>query len=210
MKKYKLKKWVSMSLYVSVLTLIMVSMAVIGKKFTSSEKENIRHVSEEVTEKPVVPVVAEEPSIPKPYNDNDVIVSKKYYEKNMTDEEKQNALIFYNNTYVENTGVLYTKNDKFDVLSVLEGKVTSVTKDDIMGNVVEITNSNNLITIYQCLDDVLVKEGDELNQNDVIGHSGKVNIDKGYSNALLFEVNYNGELINPENFYKMNASDLIK
>ena len=45
---------------------------------------------------------------------------------------------------------------------------------------------NFLILIF-CLSEVSVGVGDSGKQNDVIGVSGKVNIDKGYENALLFE-----------------------
>ena len=55
-----------------------------------------------------------------------------------------------------------------------------------------------------------VKVGDAIKQHDVIGKSGKVNIDKGYENALLFEVNYKGQILNPNEFYNMKVSDLTK
>ena len=110
---------------------------------------------------------------------------------------------------MQNTGVLYTNNEKFDVVSVLDGTVTSITKDEILGNVVEILHNTELITIYSCLDEVLVKVGDNVKQNDVIGNSGPVNIDKSYENALLFEVNYKGTIINPIEFYNMKISDLM-
>ena len=110
---------------------------------------------------------------------------------------------------MQNTGVLYTNNEKFDVVSVLDGTVTSITKDEILGNVVEILHNTELITIYSCLDEVLVKVGDNVKQNDVIGNSGPVNTDKSYENALLFEVNYKGTIINPIEFYNMKISDLM-
>ena len=110
---------------------------------------------------------------------------------------------------MQNTGILYNSDETFDVVSSMDGEVTSVTKDEILGNVVEISHSNELITIYHCLNEVNVKAGDKVKQNDVIGTSGKVNIDEGYENALLFEVNYKGNIINPEEFYNMNVKDLI-
>ena len=120
------------------------------------------------------------------------------------------SLIYYKNTYMQNTGVLYTNNERFDVVSVLDGTVTSITKDEILGNVVEIMHTNELITIYSCLNEVFVKVGDNVKQNDVIGNSGQVSIDKGYENALLFEVNYKGSIINPIEFYNYKISDLME
>ena len=110
---------------------------------------------------------------------------------------------------MQNTGILYTSKEKFDIVSVLDGTVTSITKDELLGNVIEIAHTNELITIYHCLDEVNVKVGDAIKQNDVIGKSGHVSIDDGYDNALLFEVNYKGEIINPVDFYNMKVSDLM-
>ena len=109
---------------------------------------------------------------------------------------------------MQNTGILYKSNEQFDVVSSMDGTVTSITKDEILGNVVEISHSNNLITIYHCLNEVHVKAGDKVKQNDVIGTSGKVNIDDGYENALLFEVNYKGNTLDPEEYYNMKEDTL--
>ena len=110
---------------------------------------------------------------------------------------------------MQNTGILYNSEEEFDVVSVLDGTVTSITEDEILGKVVEIAHSTELITIYHCLGEVNVNVGDNVKQNDVIGKSGKVNIDEGYDNALLFEVNYKGSIINPTEFYNMQVSDLM-
>ena len=152
----------------------------------------------------------EEVKLPtKPFLASNVEIAKNYY-NTKDDENKQiGSLIYYKDTYMQNTGILYKSNESFDVVSTLDGTVTSITKDEILGNVVEISHSNNLITIYHCLNEVNVKAGDKVKQNDVIGTSGKVNIDDGYENALLFEVNYKGSTINPEEYYTMKE-DMLK
>ena len=135
--------------------------------------------------------------------------AKNYYDKNASEEDQIKSLIYYKNTYMQNTGILYNSEEEFDVVSVLDGTVTSITEDEILGKVVEIAHSTELITIYHCLGEVNVNVGDNVKQNDVIGKSGKVNIDEGYDNALLFEVNYKGSIINPTEFYNMQVSDLM-
>ena len=146
--------------------------------------------------------------IVRPYMDETVTLTKGFYDSTRDESTNENAIIYYKNTYMQNTGALYTGNQQFDVVSVLDGTVTSITKDEILGNVVEVTHSNNLITSYQCLSSVNVKVGDAVSQNFVIGRSGSVEIDEGYGNALLFEVNYKGQIINPEDFYQMNPNEL--
>ena len=72
---------------------------------------------------------------------------------------------------------------------------------------VEIEHNPNLRTIYYSLGEVNVKVGEVLNQGDLIGVSGENNITDSSSN-LLFEVYYNGTLLNPEEFYSMDITTL--
>lgn len=128
----------------------------------------------------------------------------------MKDEEakQQNSLVYYENTYLQNSGVLYSSKDEFDVLSSFDGTVTNVSKDDILGNYVEITHNQNLKTIYYSLSDVQVKKDDVVISGDVIGKSGDNSLNGETENCLLFEVYHNGTTIDPEDFYNMNIEDL--
>ena len=217
MKKLKLKSWVVPALYAISLSIIFISVVFIGRMMsTDYEKavdtnlipDNIVEPNDEDQVTQVVEIT--NATVNHPYLLEGISVAKDYYEKDATEEEQIKSLIYYKNTYMVNTGVLYTNNESFDVVSVLDGNVTSIADDEILGKVVEITHTTELITIYHCLGEVDVKVGDNVKQNDVIGKSGKVNIDEGYENALLFEVNYQGKILNPNTFYNMKVSDLIK
>ena len=214
MKKLKLKSWVVPALYVFSITVIFVSIVLIGKVMSSNYEKapDNNYVPDNIVqdnEAPVIEVTNDKVAFP--YTMDGVVMAKNFYDDKASEDEQVKSLIFYKNTYMENTGILYSKTDgNFEVVSVLDGNVTSITKDDILGNVVEVTHSTELITIYHCLGEVNVKVGDTIKQNDVIGKSGQVNIDNGYENALLFEVNYQGKILNPNEFYKMNVSDLVK
>lgn len=213
MKKLKLKSWVVPALYVVSITIIFVSVVFIGRIMSReyASAVNGTKVPENIVENETTPVVeVTNETVNHPYLLETVGIAKDFYDPNGTEESQLNSLIFYKNTYMENTGVLYKADTVFDVVAVLDGSVTSITKDEILGNVVEVTHSTELITIYHCLGEVNVKVGDTVKQNDVIGRSGKVNVDKGYENALLFEVNYQGKIINPNEFYNMQVKDLIK
>jgi len=213
MKNYKLKKWVLPSVYVLSIGVIVLSLIFIGKYMsTDYEASDVtNYVSDEIVGDDTTLVV--EPTnetVNHPYQLESVQIAKNFYDKNGSEDEQLNALIFYKNTYMQNTGVLYSAEEAFDVVSVLDGTVTSITNDEILGTVVEIAHTTELITIYECLDEVYVSVGDTVKQNDVIGKSGNVNIDKGYENALLFEVNYKGTIINPLEFYNMQVKDLME
>lgn len=216
MKKLKLKSWVVPALYAVSLGVIFVSIIFIGKVMSTDYAKAVdtnfvpdKIVDEKKNDFTQVVEVTNE-TVNYPYLLEGVTVAKDYYEIDAEEEAQLKSLIYYKNTYMENTGVLYTNGEQFDVVSVLDGSVTSITDDEILGKVVEVTHTTELITIYHCLGEVNVKVGDNLKQNDVIGKSGKVNIDKGYENALLFEVNYQGKILNPNEFYKMKVSDLTK
>ena len=210
MKKRKFRTWVRVFIFVCAIGAITAGAAITNDYLNAhNNEESIHHVSEEIVEENTQEVVEPAPlEIVKPYLDDRVTVTKTFYNEAQDEKANENAVLFYKNTYMQNTGILYTNQEEFDVVSVLDGTVTSITKDEILGNVVEVTHSNNLITIYECLSSVNVKVGDAVSQNYVIGRSGSVEVDKGYGNALLFEVNYKGQIINPEDFYQMNPSDL--
>jgi len=125
----------------------------------------------------------------------------------VNEENQQKALIYFQNTYMKNTGVLYNCDEAFPIVMVLDGTVLNVKKDEVLGNMIEIEHNTNLRTIYYSVDDIKVKAGDVLSQGEEIGVSGTNSISKSKNN-LLFEVYYNGTLINPEEFYQMDPSTL--
>ena len=141
----------------------------------------------------------------KPFINESVEADKLYYDVNDSEEEQANSLIYFENTYMKNTGVLYKDSKEFEIVTVLDGTILNIKEDDILGKMVEIEHTPNLRTVYYSLENIEVKVGDFLNQGDVIGISGANNISDNKYN-LLFEVNYNGTLINPDDFYNMDAS----
>lgn len=209
-RKYRLKKWAVICVYLITLGAIVSSLVLVGKTLKASlyNDETLSYVYHGIFEdaKPVVNVTNDK--ISKPYDDQKVTIVKNYYDKDGEEQAQQSALIYYENTYMPNTGVLYGSDETFDVISCLDGTVEDITADEIMGNIVTIKNSNNLTTIYQSLNEVKVLVGDTIKQGDVIGTSGSNKIDSTKENMLLFEVSYNGEYINPETFYTKNINEL--
>ena len=98
---------------------------------------------------------------------------------------------------MQNSGVLYKSKEAFDVVTILDGTVVNVKKDEVLGNIVEIKHSNNLITTYEGLSTVNVKKDQLLKQGDVVVKSGKLNLGEEIENGLLFEVISDGKYINP-------------
>ena len=210
-KKIKIKTWVIISTYLLAFGAIASSIFLIGKTLKSMNfsNETLSYVYRGIINDSI-PVMEniDNNSISLPYTSENVEIIKTYYDKDATEEEQQKALIEYQRTYIPNTGILYGSNETFDIISVLDGVVESITPDEILGNIVVIRHKNNLTTIYESLNTVNILVGDSVHKGDVIGTSGSNKIEPTKEYMLLFEVNYNGETINPAKFFDMNPNEL--
>ena len=120
----------------------------------------------------------------------------------------QTLLKYYENTYIQSSGVAYSNGNTFDVLSVLEGTVKEVSEDTTLGNTITIEHSNGITSIYQSVTNITVKEGDKINAGFVIATSGSSNISAELNNHLYFELIIDGVCVNPENYYDKLISEL--
>ena len=208
--RLRLKKWASVTIYLSLVLLVFISMLFVSNLLESkyNTPSNLSYVFKDFinNDKPVINY--NEDKIQKPFTSENVTIDINYYDKDKTEEEQQKSLILYGNTYMPNTGILYTSNEQFDIVPTLEGKITKITKEELLGNVIEITHTNNLVTTYYSVDNIKVAEGQIVKQGEVIATSGKNNISSTSDNMMLFEVEYNVNNINPENYYETNVKDL--
>lgn len=214
MNKRKLKGFVLPTVYIMVIGILFISISFIGSALQSKVKYD-DNLSVNALEDDVTPVIKNEEEtnttdkkIVKPFTSTAVSISKSYYDMQDDEKTQQNSLVYYENTYLQNSGVLYSSKEAFDILSVYDGTVTNISEDEILGNVVEITHNPNLKTIYYSLGEILVKKDDVINIGTIIGKSGSNLLDEEQDNCLLFEVYYNGNTIDPEDFYNMNINDL--
>lgn len=174
-----------------------------------SPKDNTSEVNNSQNDTNITPTVSVSKTIIRPYTSTDVSATIPYYNIDGTNDEQAAALIYYEGIYMQNTGVLYTSNNAFDVVSILDGTVKNIKEDSLMGNIVEIEHTNNLTTVYQSLGEVKVKVGDKVKQGDIIATSGQNKIATDTSNALHFEVFYKGEVFNPEEFYLLDYNEVM-
>ena len=208
--KYRLKNWVVISVYTLAISAIVVSMFLLNRvlKESTYSDETLSYVYKGLLHD-VIPVVNyQNNEIIKPFESEEVDILKSFYNKDADASVQEKSLIMYQNTYMPNTGVLYSSSQEFEILAVLDGTVADVVADEIMGNIVTIKHSNNLTTVNQSLNEVNVIVGDLIKQGDVIGTSGINKVESSSENMLLFEVINNGEYLNPEEFYNMNIKEL--
>ena len=210
-KKYKLKGWVVFSVYAVSIVTIISSLYLVGKTLQGMiySNESLSYVYRGLIDD-AVPVISttKNKKIIMPYQDETVKIIKNFYDKDSDNITQENSLILYENTYMPNTGIMYGSDNVFDVLAVLDGTIESVTTDDILGNIITIRHTNNLTTTYESLNNVDVIVGQAVNQGDIIGKSGTNKVDASDSSMMLFEVNFNGNNINPSKIYDKEINEL--
>lgn len=208
--RLKLKRWATATIYLSLILIVFVSMVFISNKLDNyyGDSLNLSYILKDFIDNDTPVANIKNESITKPFDKENITTDIDFYDKDTDEDSQQKSLILYENTYMPNTGILYTSEEQFDVLSTLDGKITKISKDELLGNVVEITHSNTLITTYYSIDNVKVKENQTIKQGEVIGTSGKNNISSTSDNMMLFEVSLNGNNIDPENYYQMKLEDL--
>lgn len=157
-----------------------------------------------ILNKMALPVVNEqqvtEVKIIKPFTDDNVKIVKNFYDFKDSSENQMNALIYYQDTYMQSNGIAYASGDKFNVIAVLDGEVIDVTEDELLGNSITIDHGN-MKTIYQSLSEVDVKKGDKVTQGSIIGITGTSNINSDLGNHLYFEMLVDDLNVNPEEYY---------
>lgn len=64
----------------------------------------------------------------KPFKDESVATTKYFYNYQADNATQEKSILYHENTYIQNSGMDFTKNETFDVIAVLEGTVINVKK----------------------------------------------------------------------------------
>lgn len=154
------------------------------------------------------PVVNTNDAISRPYTAGNISVARTFYNYLDDEENQKNSLVYYQGTYLPNSGVDYKSEEIFDVIAIYDGKVTRVSENTLLGKMIEITHENNLISVYQSLGETSVAEGEQVMRGQVVGKSGVANISTDLGNHLHFELIHNSKNVNPESYYDKQLKDL--
>ena len=179
MKKYRLKKSAIYAIYTSLAVALVGTLLVLDNSLNNKSLQNdeYNYVESSIFDNEV-PVIASDNTIGKPYINNEVKVVKNYYDRNASEDVQQNSIIYYETTYMQNSAIAYGGVESFDVVAVFDGTVSSIREDDLLGYIVEIVHKNNVISIYQSVSDVLVKENQNVKKGEKIAKSGKSNLNQ--------------------------------
>lgn len=203
-KKLVLKPFVIPTLYTIFALVVIISLFLSIEVI--DEEEQLTYVNDTILDE-YVPVVNVEETIKKPFTDNNVTISKNYYDYQASEEEQTNSILYHENTYIQNTGINYKSDNSFDVVSILSGEVIEVEEKELLGKSVTIRHDNELISVYQSLGEVTVKKGDKVLTGQVIGKSGSCDLITDSKNNLHFELYASGTIADPEIYYNKKLSD---
>ena len=190
MKRLKLKAYVIPSLL-----LVLAVLLLLNSVSKTPIEENYTYVSNSILEE-AIPVMNEKIMIINPYLDQGVTIGKEYYDYKGESSHQEKSIVYYDGTYMQNSGVDFISNNVFEVVSILPGTVTEVKEDDLLGKIVEVKH-DKYVALYQSLSEVSVKKGDTIFQGQPIGKSGTNELDKSIGNHLHFELSYDGNIVNP-------------
>ena len=205
----RLKKYVVPSIIGSIGLSCLIASPIYMYK-TRPIKSNYRFtISEEKNDNNVFPVLneVEENKPLKPFLEETVGKNKDFYSKNDDETNQINSLVYYENTYMPNTGILYSSEEMFDVIAAQSGTVTKVAEDNILGKYVEVEHNNGYKTTYYSLSETAVTMGSSVTKGDVLGTSGTNKLDGSLTNNILFESYHNGLLMDPEDFYNVDFNN---
>jgi stage II sporulation protein Q len=212
MKKFRFKKSAVYIMYGIGFAILVGILALTDSYLTTKDlqEKDQNYVKDPVIndENDNIPVVNTDKIVIKPYTDQNVKILRNYYDYKGSEQEQESSIIYYDSTYMQNSSVAYGGVDSFNVVAILDGTVTSVKQDDLLGSIVEIQHDNKVISVYQSVSDVTVKVNQAVKQGDVIAKSGQSNLNKDLKSHLLFELIIDSKIVNPEDYYNKNIKDL--
>lgn len=218
LQKLMKKRWVLPAVYLGLAALVLSTFIYLqGTSNTAQDDTNVDPEVEnpnsdiDVNSEDALPVTTVNEVFKMPVvNEKDVKVVGQFYDFEATEEEQQAALVFYDNTYFQNKGIdLATEaGEAFDVVAALSGTVVKAEKDALFGNVVHIEHDNNVLTVYQSLENLKVEEGQPVKQGDTIGQAGRNLYNKDAGVHVHFEIRHDGTPVNPKDVFNQSASSL--
>jgi len=206
-KRLKLKPFVLPVVYSVFVIALLLTVFLSRNTLMGKKEDDTVYVTGSILDS-YIPVINLETKIMRPYVSTDVKIGKDFY--NYEDEAgtQTNSIIFYENTYMQNSGVDYIAENVFDVQTILDGEVIEIKKEDLLGNIVTIRHNNDIISVYQSLSEVNVEKGEQVTQGQIIGKSGTSTLNKNLNNHLHFELIIQGQVKDPENYFDKKLNEI--
>lgn len=114
------------------------------------------------------------------------------------------SVVEYEGVYRPSQGIDISYNQTaFDIVSAFDGIVVDVKKDPMLGDSVQVSTGEYIIT-YQCLSDIQVEKGSQVKQNDLLGKASTNLYQSELGNHLHLVVEKNDKIIDPKLLIPLN------
>ncbi|WP_096437561.1 M23 family metallopeptidase [Alteribacter populi] len=218
LKRLMKKRWTMPALY-----LTLAAVVITGFIWVTSDSEDlsqdpaqdsefdINQPGDEAYDEDGLPVTVQNEVFEMPVLDeNEVSVVGNFYDYEASVDDQVDALIQYNNYYYQNKGVdLASENgESFDVTAAMSGTVVKAEEDALFGQVVHVEHDDDILSIYQSLEGVLVEDGQTVKQGDVIARAGRNLYNSDAGQHLHFEIRKNGVPVNPLEYMEQPLTSL--
>lgn len=142
--------------------------------------------------------------------ESNVTIISQFYDVDGSEEEQQNALVYYDNTYFTNQGVdfAHVDGESFNVVASLSGTVTKAEKDSLLGYVIEISHDDEIVTHYHSLETIDVEVGSPVKQGDVLGQAGRNLYNEDAGVHVHFEIRKDGIPLNPNDVFQQSIDTI--
>lgn len=207
-KKLVLKPFVLPTLYIlMVIVLMTMSTTLIYKE--KEEEDDLTYVSDSIIDDSTPVVNDSQIIILKPFTSENVTVVSGYYDYQAEAANQESSIVKYENTYLQNSGITYSSTEEFDVVSIMDGTITKIYSNDLLGNIIEITHDKDFVSVYQMLDNISenIKVGTKVARGEVIAKGGTSKLSPENYN-LHFELMKEGSLVDPNNYLGKDFKEL--
>ena len=207
-KKLVLKPFVLPTLYIlMVIVLMTMSTTLIYKE--KEEDDDLTYVSDSIIDDSTPVVNDSQIIILKPFTSENVTVVSGYYDYQTEAANQESSIVKYENTYLQNSGITYSSTEEFDVVSIMDGTITKIYSNDLLGNIIEITHDKDFVSVYQMLDNISenIKVGTKVARGEVIAKGGTSKLSPENYN-LHFELMKEGSLVDPNNYLGKDFKEL--
>ncbi|MEL3960163.1 M23 family metallopeptidase [Lysinibacillus endophyticus] len=199
------KPWFWPSIYAGIAAVLIGLIFSYNAIINDDEEKEVASTNNETTsQETVIETNARQETLKYPFSEDhldQVQVLQDFYDVTADEATRENALLVFNQTFSTSSGVSLSVNgEPFEVLAAMSGEVTEVKLDAFTGNKIVITHPNGMETQYSSVTDILVKEGDTVEQGQPLATTTENEWNPTAGNHLHFQVLQDGEHVNPRNF----------
>ena len=206
----KLKPFVFPVLYISLILMLILGLYFTSRAMKTDLEDSLSDVTyvSSVILGDIVPVINTDATVSNPYVLESVKIKRYFYNAEDDIDRQKESVVYYDNTYMPNTGVDYVNEEKFEVTAILDGTIIDIKEDELLGKIVEVRHENEFVSSYAGLSEISVQKGEAITQGTKIGMSGTNKINESLGNHLHLEIYKSGVNVDPLKIIGQKLGDL--